>query len=127
MAFRVEVLYKSVSLFKYMLSCDFTYPDSRLVVGAVTRSHHILPGMGEEDCYIHKVLRVVVVDHSQVHSFHIVVEVNAMEEDIHPGYSRHLGCSLQEDIQAEASNHHSRLLGAVGHRSHPGLDNRTLP
>lgn len=121
-----------------MLCHDFTYLDSHLVEEVESRSHHSLPERVVEGCYSHKVLFVAVADHNQVHSFHIAVEANAMEEDIRLDYSLHLdyslrlGCSLQRDIQVEVSvfvegNRHNRRLGAVGHRSHPGLDNKTLP
>lgn len=81
--------------------------------------------MGEEGCCTRKVLLVVVAGHTQGHSSDCIgVVVSAMEEDIHPG------CNLQKDTRVEviASNHnHHHRPDAVGHHSHLGLDNRTLP
>jgi hypothetical protein len=87
-----------------------------------------LPVTVEEGYYNHMVLAVVAAGHNprEDHSFaHTVVEVNVME-DIR------LGCSLQRDIQVEVSvfeegSRRNRHLGAVGRRSRPGLDSRTLP
>lgn len=102
-----------------------SYLDIHLAEGWESHSLRNLPATVVEDCYTHMVLLVVGVGHNfqEDHSSdHIAVVVNVMEGHIRLGYN------LQRDsrrVEVFVSNHSRRHSGAVGHRSHPGLDSRT--
>lgn len=101
-----------------------------MVEGWESRSHRNLPATVVEGCYTHKVLLVGVVGHNfpEDHSSdHIAVVVNVMEGHIRLGYNLQKDSRLVEVFVSNHSrrHHHRRHSGAVGHRSHPGLDSRT--